>query len=81
MNINLNQSCLGNRSMNYVKILLVCLFISNAGYSQSGFSVKYNPSAQQRTDLQYFKPSGDLFVGDCIPFFHDGTYFLYWLLD
>ncbi len=81
MNINPNQTCFGNRSMNYVKILLVCLFISNAGYSQSGFSVKYNPSVQQKTDMQYFKPSGDLFVGDCIPFFHEGTYFLYWLLD
>ena len=67
--------------MNNVKIILICLLIGNAGYSQSGFSVKYNPSVQQKTDMQYFKPSGDLFVGDCIPFFHEGTYFLYWLLD
>ena len=55
------------------KIFLVSFFISIAGYSQSGFSVKYNPSAQQKTDMQYFKPSGDLFVGDCIPFFYVGT--------
>ena len=31
--------------------------------------------------MQYFKPSGNLFVGDCIPFFHDNTYYLYWLVD
>ena len=67
--------------MNNVKIILICLLIANVGYSQSAFSVKYNPSIQQKTDMQYFKPSGDLFVGDCIPFFHEGTYFLYWLLD
>ena len=64
-----------------IKILLVCFFISIMGYSQSGFSVKYTPSNQQKTNMQYFKPSGDLFVGDCIPFFHEGTYYLYWLLD
>jgi hypothetical protein len=32
--------------------------------------------------MQYFKPVGNnLFVGDCIPFFHNGTYYLYWLID
>jgi beta-fructofuranosidase len=81
MNIKANEICFGNQLTTYAKLLLVCFFISNAGYSQSGFSVKYNPSIQQKTDMQYFKPSGDLFVGDCIPFFHEGTYFLYWLLD
>jgi len=31
--------------------------------------------------MQYFTPDGDLFVGDCMPFYHDGTFRLYYLLD
>lgn len=31
--------------------------------------------------MQYFKPDGDLFVGDCMPFFHAGVFRLYYLLD
>jgi hypothetical protein len=31
--------------------------------------------------MQYFKPEGDLFVGDCMPFFHEGTFRLFYLLD
>lgn len=31
--------------------------------------------------LQYFKPDGPFFVGDCMPFYHDGTFRLYYLLD
>ena len=32
--------------------------------------------------MQYFKPQGDhLFAGDPMPFFHDGTFHLYYLLD
>jgi len=31
--------------------------------------------------MQYFKPEGDLFVGDCMPFFHEGTFHLFYLLD
>ena len=31
--------------------------------------------------MQYFKPAGDFFVGDCRPFWHDGVFHLYWLLD
>ncbi len=42
---------------------------------------KYDPSVQPK-EMQYFTPAGgNQFVGDCIPFFHDGTYYLYWLLD
>ena len=41
----------------------------------------YNPEKQPNT-MQYFTPvGGKFFVGDCIPFYHDGTYYLYWLLD
>jgi hypothetical protein len=32
--------------------------------------------------MQYFKPeAATQFVGDCMPFFHDGTFHLYYLLD
>lgn len=42
---------------------------------------KYDPSVQPK-EMQYFTPAGgSQFVGDCIPFFHDGTFYLYWLLD
>jgi beta-fructofuranosidase len=31
--------------------------------------------------MQYWKPEGAFFVGDCIPFWHDGLYHLFYLLD
>jgi hypothetical protein len=31
--------------------------------------------------MQYFKPAGDFFVGDCMPFFHEGRFHLYYLVD
>lgn len=31
--------------------------------------------------MQYYKPDDPYFVGDCMPFFHDGVFHLYWLLD
>ena len=31
--------------------------------------------------MQYFKPDGDFFVGDCMPFYHAGTFRLFYLLD
>lgn len=44
--------------------------------------LQYNPSIQRTTHLQYFKPAEDhLFSGDGMPYFHDGTFYLYWLLD
>ena len=46
------------------------------------FSVGYDPKIQSQENMQYFSPKGNnLFVGDCIPYYHDGTYYLYWLLD
>jgi beta-fructofuranosidase len=44
--------------------------------------VNYNPSIQPTDQMQYFKPvEEELFVGDCIPFYHNGTFYLYWLID
>ncbi|MBZ5857673.1 family 43 glycosylhydrolase [Flavihumibacter profundi] len=59
------------------------LFLTGITFTRAGaqFSVRYDPAVQDSKNIQYFKPKGNLFVGDCIPFFHDGTYFLYWLLD
>jgi beta-fructofuranosidase len=31
--------------------------------------------------VQYFAPGGDQFVGDCMPWYHDGTFHLFYLLD
>jgi len=33
------------------------------------------------TLMQYFRPEGDYFVGDCMPFSHEGVFHLYYLLD
>jgi hypothetical protein len=48
-----------------------------------GQAVKdYNPAIQRTTRMQYFKPAeSHLFSGDCMPFYHNGTFYLYWLLD
>jgi sucrose-6-phosphate hydrolase SacC (GH32 family) len=43
--------------------------------------VRYDPSIQSTENLQYWRPKGDLFVGDCMPYFHAGKFSLYWLLD
>ncbi len=31
--------------------------------------------------MQYYRPGGHYFVGDCMPFFHEGIFHLYYLLD
>lgn len=59
-----------------LNLLIILHFIT---YCQLG--VQYNATIQATTNMQYFKPKGDLFVGDCIPFSKDGTYYYYWLLD
>lgn len=34
-----------------------------------------------RHTMQYFKPAGAFFVGDCMPFSHDGVFHVFYLLD
>jgi beta-fructofuranosidase len=63
------------------KLFTLTLLAALAIKSQAQLGVHYDPSIQPTTDIQYFKPDGNLFVGDCIPFYHNGTYYLYWLLD
>ena len=67
-----------------MKKILVSIALLVSGYvaSQVTFSVKYDPNVQPSENIQYFTPAGgNQFVGDCIPFYKDGTYYLYWLLD
>jgi len=66
--------------MKYLLIILSLLIYSRNSCAQ--FKVEYNSKLQDVDNIQYFTPKGnDLFVGDCIPFYKDGTYYLYWLLD
>lgn len=66
-----------------MKSIIVLFFFTvciNCAFAQ--FSVNYDPIIQSKENMQYFSPKGDnLFVGDCIPYYHNGTYYLYWLLD
>ncbi|MGC3947797.1 MAG: family 43 glycosylhydrolase [Chryseolinea sp.] len=56
------------------------VLLTHASIAQ--LKLNYKPEIQSPTEMQYFSPKGDnLFVGDCIPFSHNGTYYLYWLLD
>ena len=31
--------------------------------------------------MHHWKPDGDFYVGDCMPFWHEGVFHLFWLLD
>jgi len=63
-------------------LFLLIILIIGINNAKAQFNVGYVPNIQPKEDLQYFTPKGDnLFVGDCIPYFHDGTFYLYWLVD
>ena len=65
--------------MRKILLTLACLLLLPALTMQAASG--YDPEKQPGT-MQYFTPvGGAYFVGDCIPFAHDGTYYLYWLLD
>lgn len=63
------------------KLYLIILFAILGGVVKGQLGVKYDPAVQSTTSMQYFKPKGNLFVGDCIPFSRNGVYYYYWLLD
>jgi beta-fructofuranosidase len=63
------------------KLFYSVILVLTALYANAQLGVKYDPSIQDTRNLQYFKPKGNLFVGDCIPFSRNGTYYYYWLLD
>ena len=60
-------------------LLMLIVFATNSLMAQLG--VRYDPKIQSTKNLQYWRPKGDLFVGDCMPFSRNGTYSFYWLLD
>jgi hypothetical protein len=64
-----------------MKQILTIAFITACFAAHAQLGVKYDPSIQSTKSMQYFKPKGNLFVGDCIPFAHNGVYYYYWLLD
>ncbi len=61
-------------------LLLIFIISSLCGNAQK-LGVKYDPTIQSTTNLQYWRPKGNLFVGDVMPFYKDGKFMLYWLLD
>jgi hypothetical protein len=63
------------------KIFFLGLLVTVCFGVEAQLGVRYDPTIQSTGNINYFKPQGNLFVGDCIPFFHDGKYYLYWLLD
>ena len=66
--------------MRCITVLFFLTVCANCAIAQ--FSVNYDPTIQSKENIQYFTPKGNnLFVGDCIPYYHNGTYYLYWLLD
>jgi len=64
-----------------MKQLLIFFFVMVSISAGAQLGVRYDPTVQQSVGMQYFKPKGNLFVGDCIPFDLNGTYYYYWLLD
>jgi beta-fructofuranosidase len=63
------------------KFFLLMTLVFGVYAAQAQLSVRYDPTVQSTGNINYFKPLGNLFVGDCIPFYHNHTYYLYWLLD
>jgi len=39
------------------------------------------PANRENEQMQYFRPESPFFVGDCMPFYHEGTFHVFWLLD
>ncbi|MCD7936726.1 MAG: hypothetical protein LUG98_07695 [Tannerellaceae bacterium] len=65
-----------------MKTHFLLLFFSFTGICYAQVVKDYDPLKQRTTHMQYFKPAEDhLFAGDCMPYYHEGTFYLYWLLD
>jgi hypothetical protein len=74
---------MSNNNLKFFHVLIVLIFaLCFTTNINAQFNINYNPEVQHTGNLQYFAPKGDsLFVGDCIPFYLNGTYYLYWLID
>lgn len=63
-------------------MILLTLLLGCCQPIRGQFTIDYKPERQPKENMQYFTPAGEnLFVGDCIPFAHNGMYYLYWLID
>ena len=63
------------------KYLLLLMFACLSVGIKAQLGVRYDPKIQSTGNLQYWRPKGDLFVGDSMPYFKDGKFSFYWLLD
>jgi beta-fructofuranosidase len=61
--------------------LLFILSVLSGSVSYAQLGVKYDPTIQSKGNLQYWRPKGNLFVGDCMPYYQNGKFSFYWLLD
>ena len=60
--------------------LSMALLFSTAGAQPH--DIRYDPSAQRTTAIQYFRPAEEnYFAGDPMPFYLNGVFHVYWLLD
>ena len=65
-----------------MKNVFLIIFLSVTVSSFCQVVKDYNPSIQKTTHMQYFKPAEKhLYSGDGMPYYHNGTFYLYWLLD
>jgi sucrose-6-phosphate hydrolase SacC (GH32 family) len=67
--------------INVKKLILIGLLAISGTCANAQIGVKYDPAIQPTKNMQYFKPLGNLSVGDCMPFYHDGIFSNYWLVD
>ena len=62
--------------------MIVALLAASGACAMAQVVKDYDPQIQRTSALQYFKPvENHLFTGDCMPYYHDGTFYIYWLLD
>lgn len=62
-------------------VIILFFFITSIGIKAQVVK-DYNPSRQKTSHIQYFKPVEEhLFTGDCMPYYYNDTFYLYWLLD
>ena len=62
-------------------LLLLSFILAGIGLKAQKLGVKDDPTIQSTKNLQYWRPKGNLFVGDCMPFYKGGVFSMYWLLD
>lgn len=62
-------------------ILFLPVLLASISLKAQKLGVQYDPTIQSTQNLQYWRPKGNLFVGDCMPFYKDGVFSMYWLLD